>query len=102
MLVQRLGQPDEQCLFSTWVEDSFAMLRKDGDGTVAAITVSLEDVHAACTRWAFRIDAPAAEDRRALWGGFTGTLDWHPGAGGLGVAQSAIRMCRWIGVGPFE
>lgn len=78
MLVQRLDVQDEQCLFITRVEESFAVLRKDGDEAVAAATVRLKEAYAACTRWAFRIDAPTAENRRAVWGGFTETLDWHP------------------------
>lgn len=62
----------------------FRVRRQDGVDAVPVVAASseLREVHAACTRWAFRLDDAVAEQARAMWGGFDGNLSWQaaPGA----------------------
>lgn len=74
--ISRLDNQDEHALDVSLVDGVFRVGRYEGPDAVplVATTVELREVHAACTRWAFRLDDDAA---RAEWGGFDGTLPWQ-------------------------
>jgi hypothetical protein len=77
--IQRLDTPDRHTLDVHLDGDLFRVRRQEGHGAVplAATSVELREVHAACTRWAFGLGDAEAERTRAMWGGFDGTLAWQ-------------------------
>lgn len=56
---------------------TFRILRRRDDRVMEADSEDVREVHAACVRWAFRIDSGTALMGRGQWGGFDGTLDWR-------------------------
>ncbi|HEX6449447.1 MAG TPA: hypothetical protein VF060_08295 [Trebonia sp.] len=64
----------------------FRVRRYEAGQVSLAESANRREVHAACTRWAFRMDRGMALWARAQWGGFDGTLDWQivpSGRGGM-------------------
>lgn len=70
--------PEESTFKVSFEGNQFRVVRKDSDAAVASVatSVDLHEVHAACTRWAHRIDAARAERARPQWNGFDGNLRW--------------------------
>jgi hypothetical protein len=76
MRVERLDEADRALEVAR--EGKVFLLRRYEAGQVAfAESANRREVHAACTRWAFRMDRGSALWARAQWGGFDGTLDWQ-------------------------
>lgn len=84
--IQRLDAPDHHTLDVHRDGDLFHVRRQDGRGaiTLAATSVEMREVHAACTRWAFRLADAEAERSREMWGGFDGALAWHEASDSTG------------------
>jgi hypothetical protein len=76
--VERLDEPG-QALEVSADDGSFRVHRYQGDRVIVADSNRLKEVHAACVRWAFRMNAEAVRRAQAGWAGFDGTLAWRIG-----------------------
>jgi hypothetical protein len=70
--------PAESTFEVSFDGSQFRVIRKDSDAVASSVATSVElhEIHAACTRWAFKIDAARAEQFRSGWSGFDGSLSW--------------------------
>ncbi len=75
--VERLDSADAEALVISRTGGTFQVRGRDNDGVAVAETASLREVHAAATRWAFRLSDETAARAQAMWGGFDGTLAWR-------------------------
>jgi hypothetical protein len=75
--VLRLGTGFDESLEIVWDGGRFTLCRRRGDRTLVASSSNFRDVHAACTRWAFRLDGGTAARAKPGWCGFDGTLAWR-------------------------
>ena len=75
--IERLDAAETEVLEVFAEQGSFRVRRQKGDRVAVAVSGSLHEVHAACTRWAYHLDRETAERARPGWGGFDGTLAWQ-------------------------
>lgn len=75
--IERLDAAEPEVLEVFAEQGSFRVRRQKGDRVAVAVSGSLHEVHAACTRWAYHLDSETAERARPGWGGFDGTLAWQ-------------------------
>jgi hypothetical protein len=77
-------------------EGKVFLFRRYEAGQVAfAESANRREVHAASTRWAFRMDRGMALWARAQWGGFDGRLDWQ-------IVPSGKKVSRNVAVSVHE
>jgi hypothetical protein len=55
----------------------FRVRRQEGGQVATARSGNLRQVHAACARWAFRLDSLTVVRAQRMWDGFDGTLAWQ-------------------------
>lgn len=76
--VERLDSAGAEVLEIFHRVDLFRVRRQEGAQVATARSRNLHEVHAAATRWAFRVDSEAAaQSQQWTREGFDGTLGWR-------------------------